>query len=388
LAIAACFSNTSAPFEVLETEMALVATYVSETVTPIVSPQTESALPSPTALSADSLATTVESISKNAGITTSNEISSSVSAEMLSELLTLATTRAITPTLAITQSVAQTITNERLVVTSLSQTASFSSTVIDDDALILVPTPTPETAVTRSPEPTPDGTFRSVRLPILMYHYLSEPPADADIYRKDLSVTPQLFGEHLDRMKAEGYTTLTLYDLLDHLTEGVPLPEKAVILTFDDGYRDNYENALPALAERDMTATFFVVTDFVDEERPEYLTWAMLREMHNAGMSIEAHGRNHVSLQNKDIDYLVWQALGSYEAIEREIGQRPRFISYPAGEYDRQAMDLFKSANYWAGLTTIQGATHDSDNLFELRRVRIRGTTTPDEIIRLLELDW
>jgi peptidoglycan/xylan/chitin deacetylase (PgdA/CDA1 family) len=130
------------------------------------------------------------------------------------------------------------------------------------------------------------------------------------------------------------------------------------------------------------------VTDFINEQQPEYLTWDMVREMAAAGMSIEAHGRNHVSLRGKDTDYLVWQALGSLESIEHELGVRPRFVSYPAGEYDRLTIDIFHSANYWGGITTIQGATHSGDNLFELRRVRVRGTTTPDELSRLLALDW
>jgi peptidoglycan/xylan/chitin deacetylase (PgdA/CDA1 family) len=237
-------------------------------------------------------------------------------------------------------------------------------------------------------QPTPDGVKRTANVPILMDHYLETPPADADIYRRDLSVSPERFEEHLSRLKREGYTTITLYDLLAYLTQGAPLPPKPVILTFDDGYRDQYENAFPLLLKYGMTATFFIVTDFIDEERPDYVTWPMVREMYAAGMSIESHGRNHVSLRGKDNDYLVWQALGSLETIEFELGVRPRFVSYPAGEYNQATIDIFHSANYWAGLTTVQGATHSSDDLFELRRVRIRGTTTADELARLLALDW
>jgi peptidoglycan/xylan/chitin deacetylase (PgdA/CDA1 family) len=248
--------------------------------------------------------------------------------------------------------------------------------------ILPVPTPTPRI------EPTPDAVVRTARVPILMYHYLSTPPPDADIYRRDLSVSPELFAAHLDAMQAAGYTAISLYDLLAHLTQGAPLPDKPVILTFDDGYRDNFEHALPLLQERGMAATFFVVTDFIDEQRPAYLTWDMVRAMHAAGMAIEAHGRNHVTLQGQDEDYLVWQALGTFEAIEREVGVRPRFVSYPAGEYDQRTIDIFRSANYWAGLTTVQGATHRSDDLFRLHRVRVRGTTTPEELLRLLALDW
>jgi peptidoglycan/xylan/chitin deacetylase (PgdA/CDA1 family) len=235
---------------------------------------------------------------------------------------------------------------------------------------------------------TPDGTLRSLYVPILMYHYLSVPPADANIYRKDLSVAPDLFAQQLDRLLAEGYTTVSLYELAQALQTGASLPEKPVILTFDDGYRDNYQNAFPALRDRGMKATFFVVTDFMDEERPEYMTWEMAREMLAGGMSIESHGRNHASLEGRDDDYLIWQALGSMETIQYELGVRPRFVAYPAGEYDENTERVFASAGYWAGVTTVQGATHASDNPFELTRVRMRGTTTPDELIRLLKVDW
>jgi peptidoglycan/xylan/chitin deacetylase (PgdA/CDA1 family) len=256
------------------------------------------------------------------------------------------------------------------------------------DAPLLVPTPTPQKPIPAAFALAPDGVSRSAQIPILMYHYLSVPPPGADIYRQDLSVTPDLFAAHLDAMRTAGYTAISLYDLLAHLTQGAPLPQQPVIITFDDGYRDNYENAFPLLRQRNMVATFFVVTDFIDEQRPEYLTWDMVREMLAGGMSMESHGRNHVSLKNKDVDYLIWQALGSMETIEYELGTRPRFVSYPAGQYDQATADVFASAGYWAGLTTVQGATHSSDSLFDLRRVRVRGTTTPDELLRLLDLDW
>lgn len=237
-------------------------------------------------------------------------------------------------------------------------------------------------------QPTPDGTVRTNQVPILMYHYLSVPPADADIYRRDLSVSPELFAAHLDAIQAAGYQAITLYDLLANLTQGQPLPEQAVIITFDDGYRDNYTNAFPLLAERDMSATFFVVTDFIDDGLAEYVTWEMVREMYAGGMQIESHGRNHFTLEGRDDDFLIWQALGSAETLEYELGVRPHFVSYPAGEYDENTIDIFESAHYWAGVTTIQGASHSSDNLFELERIRVRNTTSVAELLRLLEVDW
>jgi peptidoglycan/xylan/chitin deacetylase (PgdA/CDA1 family) len=253
-------------------------------------------------------------------------------------------------------------------------TATLTATVAPARTSLLgrlpTPTPVPPTPTpTAPPQPTPDGVVREVSLPILM--------------------TPEQFAAQLDRLLAEGYTTVSFYQFLEYLTLGSPLPEKPVILTFDDGYRDNFVNAFPALKERGMVATFFVVTDFLDEERPAYLNWEMAREMLAAGMSIESHSRNHASLEGKDDDYLVWQALGSLETLQFELGVRPRFVSYPAGEYDQRTIAVFQSAGYWAGVTTIQGMDHVSARPFELERIRVRNTTDADELIRLMErVDW
>jgi len=252
-------------------------------------------------------------------------------------------------------------------------------------------TPAPRPAFTSSvvpPQLQSDGQPRTVQVPVLMYHYLSEPPSDADIYRRDLSVTPALFAAHLDRMIAEGYTIISLYDLAAYLLQGTPLPSKAVVITFDDGYRDNYENAFPLLRERGITATFFVVIEFINQERPEYLTWPMVQEMAAAGMPIEAHGIDHTTLRGRSHLDLEFQALRSYETLQNAVGLRARFVSYPAGEFDEQTIEVFQEAGYWAGFTTVQGATHRSDELFRLPRVRMRGTTSPDELARLLALDW
>jgi len=319
------------------------------------------------------------------------------------------------PTVTVRSTVVATVASAVPVATStptlslldiLSQTILITATnLLPPTAIISYPKPPaveqpllgPETSIDAKP-PTlsattltvvqSDGVLRTAHIPILMYHYLSTPPPGADIYRRDLSVSPELFAAHLDRMQAEGYSTISLYDLVAHLLQGIPLPAKPVILTFDDGYRDNYENAYPLLHERQMTATFFVVIDFINRERPEYLTWDMVREMYGGGMSIEVHGVDHTTLRNRNRADLEFQALRSYETIQDRIGVRPRFLSYPAGEYDAATIEIFRNATYWAGLTTIQGATHSSDNLFELRRVRIRNTTTPDELVRLLEVDW
>lgn len=271
---------------------------------------------------------------------------------------------------------------------SATPTATATSTVTAMATPQPTATPSPTATQTSTPGPTPDGVVRTLQVPILMYHYISAPPAGADIYRRDLSVTPALFESHLKYLTDAGYHVITLDDLLYALAQGRELPAKPVILTVDDGYEDNYTNAFPLLQKYNMVGHFFIISDFVNQERTGYMTWAQIEEMAAAGQRFGSHSRDHPSLKGQSDDYLVWQALGGKEALEEHLGQHPRWISYPAGQYDDRTIAVYKSAGYWGGLTTQQGATHTLDGIFELKRVRVRGSHTAADLGRLLELDW
>jgi peptidoglycan/xylan/chitin deacetylase (PgdA/CDA1 family) len=212
----------------------------------------------------------------------------------------------------------------------------------------------------------------SVRVPILMYHYVSELPPDADRYRKDLTVLPGEFRSHLQYLADAGYHTITLTDLYLHLNHGYPLPSKPVVLTFDDGYRDAYEVVFPLLLEYGFTGTFFVLATPTHQESDDYLTWAQMKEMADAGMEIQSHGRDHVDLRGRSYDYLVYQILGIQEAIGYHTGQVPRFFCYPSGRYDDDVISVLKAAGYWGAVTTQWGRTISSEGLYEMPRLRIK----------------
>jgi peptidoglycan/xylan/chitin deacetylase (PgdA/CDA1 family) len=237
-----------------------------------------------------------------------------------------------------------------------------------------------------------------VRLPILMYHYLSDPPAGADRYRRDLSVPPELFEQHLAYLKAQGYQTVSLDDLTYALAQGRPLPagDKSILITFDDGYLDNYQNAFPLLQKYGFTGVFFVVTELAERASAGlaapnglpyadvYMSWDQLREMAATGMEVECHARVHEDLTENDDARLVWQVLGCREMIESALGIRPRYVAYPSGIYDARVASVFASDGYWGGITTEQGIIHDSSHPFELKRLRVRNTTTPEVLAELL----
>jgi len=243
----------------------------------------------------------------------------------------------------------------------------------------------PDKAVIPTPTPTPVVLPDQAQVPILMYHYVSELPPDPDRYRRDLTVLPENLKAQLQYLADAGYHTITLTDLYLHLTQGYPLPEKPVVLTFDDGYRDAYEVVFPLLLDYGFTGTFFVLATPAHFELPEYLTWAQMKEMSDAGMEIQAHGRDHVDLRNRSYDYLIYQIVGIQEAIEYHTGRLPRFFCYPSGRYDADVVAVLKSVGYWGAVTTEWGKTHTRESFFEMPRIRIRGADTLTSFIDKLE---
>jgi len=248
-------------------------------------------------------------------------------------------------------------------------------------------TPAPTATPSPTPLPTPDGQKRTTHVPILMYHHIATPPPGADAVRRDLSVSPARFEEQLRYLKENGYQSVTLRDLVYHLALGWPLPERPVILTFDDGYLDVYTYAYPLLKKHGFVATFFLVTAPIDQENPEYVTWDQVALMHEGGMEFGAHSYTHPDLRDKPVDYIVWQVVGSKEAIEARTQEPVRVFSYPSGAYDQLVVDVLRSAHFWAAVTIGNGGPVHSDGLFEIPRIRIRGGDSMDRFVRKLEMD-
>jgi len=235
-------------------------------------------------------------------------------------------------------------------------------------------------------DPTPTPVIpEQAQVPILMYHYVSDVPPGADRLRRDLTVTPENFRAQLQYLADEGYHPITLSDMYFHLTQGYPLPDKPVVLTFDDGYRDAYEIVFPMLLDYGFPGTFFVLATPMHQESIDYITWAQAKEMSDAGMAIEGHGRDHMDLRGRSNDFLVYQILGIQEAIDYHTGRLPRFFAYPSGQYDANTIAVLESAGYWGAVTTEWGKDHTLESRFEMPRLRVRGSDTLESFVDKLE---
>lgn len=266
--------------------------------------------------------------------------------------------------------------------TALSTTVLPSSTAVP---LTPEPLPTentpPNIFIIPAPDipdrlPMPLGTLtETVRVPILMYHYVSDPPADADKYRIDLSVSPANFREQMGYLAENGYNTIDFYDLMMALSGSQPLPPNPVILTFDDGYVDNYEYAFPILEEFGLKGTFFIITEYVDFGNPHHMSWPMIEEMAAAGHRIESHTKTHPNLSALDWDGQLYQLLGSQQTLAAHLGYTPRFLCYPGGRYNEETLILLQELGYWGAVTTQSGKEHSFANRYEWQRMRIRNNT-------------
>jgi len=208
-----------------------------------------------------------------------------------------------------------------------------------------------------------------------MYHYISDPPPDADSIRRDLSVSPRDFEAQLAYLKAAGYTSITLGDLVGYLLMGNPLPPKPVLLTFDDGYIDNFLYAFPLLRQYGYSGTFFVITQLLDEHNANYMSWEQVQLMAENGMAIESHSVSHEDLRTLGAAELKWQVQASREALEAHLHKPVRFFAYPFGHYNQTIIRAVQGAGYVAAVTTEAGVQHSAAALYGLDRIRIHGGT-------------
>lgn len=226
-----------------------------------------------------------------------------------------------------------------------------------------------------------------MRLPILMYHYVEPWPAGASELRRGLTVRPEDFAAQMEYLAERGYVTVSLYDLADALATGRPLPERAVVLTFDDGYRSLADYAWPVSQQHGFTGTVFVITELMDRGFEQYLTWDQARALFAAGWRVEPHTKTHVELAGRSYAKQLYEILGSVETVEANLGVRPRFLCYPAGKYDATSIQLAEEIQLWGALTTRPGRMHTFADRYTWTRVRVDGRGSLRDFIRVVEGD-
>ncbi|WP_315078057.1 polysaccharide deacetylase family protein [uncultured Clostridium sp.] len=223
-----------------------------------------------------------------------------------------------------------------------------------------------------------DITNDDMGVTVLGYHSIG------DEFKKDpLVVSKDLFRTHLQAIKDEGYTTITLQQLYDYLYNGLEIPKKSVVITLDDGYKDNYTNAFPILKEFKMNATMFIIADYLDGD--VYVLPSQVKEMSDYGIDIEDHTLTHRELSTLNYDEQLKEVKESKIKLENITGKNINFIAYPSGSYNSETLKAVKEAGYSMAFTVKKGQAHKDDNQYEINRVLVDYTYKPRHIKRDLK---
>jgi peptidoglycan/xylan/chitin deacetylase (PgdA/CDA1 family) len=231
----------------------------------------------------------------------------------------------------------------------------------------------------------------SQRVPILMYHEVTPRPLPA--FRK-YSVTPDELDQHVRWLARRGYHTVHLDAVVDAWAGRRPLPPRAVVLTFDDGFRDCLAYAPPVLQAHGFTATFFLVAGLMGDtsrwlvrERGLELpmtTWATARALEEAGFRCEAHTVTHPRLGELAPDACRDELVRGRAMLEDGLGRAVRHLAYPFGSWSPTARASAEEAGYLTACTTREGRAGPTDDLLALPRVPVvGGAGLPDFIARL-----
>jgi peptidoglycan/xylan/chitin deacetylase (PgdA/CDA1 family) len=226
-----------------------------------------------------------------------------------------------------------------------------------------------------TPVPSPTRAFASAApgagVPILMYHYIRVNPDPNDQIGYGLSVTPEAFKAEMEFLAARGYRAIAMRDLEPYVATGRTPPEKTVVLTFDDGYRDFYTEAFPLLKKLGFGATLYMITDLIDNNR--YLTADMLRELSAAGIEVGSHSASHADMPSLRPDRLRHELVDSRAILEGIVGRPVVAFCYPSGRYSASVRQAVQAAGYTTSVTVEPGIFHGKEERFTIPRVRIYG---------------
>ena len=247
-------------------------------------------------------------------------------------------------------------------------------------------TPTATIIPTITPTPTafvtPPASGQSANIPILMYHNLKELPHTASELERTWTVAPQNFEKQIAWLAEKKFNAITMAQLVTHFKRNQPLPSKPIVISFDDGWIEQYTVALAILKKYNLSGTFFIYTNPIDRNR--YLSWAQIKEMSAARMDIQAHTLTHPHLTALAPGEAQREIAESKRIIESKLNQPVVAFAYPFGEYNSATIEMLKRAGFESAVTLASGYRQRADELFTLHRIRVSYDDSLDDFAKRL----
>ena len=216
-------------------------------------------------------------------------------------------------------------------------------------------------------------------VPILMYHEIAQPPETTS----RLAVSPDAFAAQLAYLYDEGFKTVTAAELSTVMADAGQLPDRAVVLTFDDGYEDFHSRAMPLLERYGFTATVFVTTGWVQDAGPSagrrpgrMLSWSQIAEAADAGIEVGAHSCQHPQLDQLPEKLLREELYRSKAQLEDKLGSSVTGVAYPFGYSNARVRQVARDAGHGYGCALSNMIMSPTSDLLALPRLTVRRSTT------------
>ncbi len=235
-------------------------------------------------------------------------------------------------------------------------------------SLTITPTPAPPTA---TPTVTPEPLIGyCLRVPVIMYHHVQPMDEAKQKNQGGLSVDPGMFDHQMAYLTSAGYTTLFANELVHALKNKAALPAKSILVTFDDGYRDNHMYAFPIIKKYGIKANLMLTTGLM--EGADYLTWDQVSDIKNSGLFyFTDHTWSHANVAAGTEEKIRYEIETAKKQIQDKTGQVVDIFTYPYGASGPLAIKILQETGFTGAFTTIPGVYQCDSFIFRLRRLRI-----------------
>lgn len=211
-------------------------------------------------------------------------------------------------------------------------------------------------------------------VPVMMYHNVAESTES-----RDDTVSIANFESHLQFLKKRGYRVFSANDLVNGIKAAKRFPHNSVVITFDDGNKNNYTAAFPLLRKYGYSADFFISPGTIGTEGS--LTWDDVLRMHQGGMRFGSHGMVQAYLPDVSNEKQLYEILESKRILEEKLKVPVEYYAYPIGGFNDEIKKLLRDSGYKGAFTTNRGADRFDKDVFEINRIRFGDSDTSEFIL-------
>ena len=205
-------------------------------------------------------------------------------------------------------------------------------------------------------------------VPILMYHHVDTVSHDGTN-----NVLLNNFSRQMEFLHRLSYNVISLEELVKGIKANKKFPRNSIVITFDDGYKNNYLYAFPCLKKYNFPAIIFIPSDLIGQKN--LLSWDEIRQMLKSNISFGGHSRTHRYLPEiKNKKELISEIAGCKKLLEVRLKQPVDYFCYPIGGFNEEIKRILKEAGYKAACTTNRGFDRLNRDLFELKRIKVTNS--------------